>query len=436
MARPVSIVDEGGRPITHIADLDANQGVPLTPVDPPLYGEPVTVVDDDGGAPVVLVNEDFTIWSGFDTTAPILTSPLIDITISETTGSISITTDEGNGTIWWVVTQSATQPSVAQIEAGQDHTSSPADDNGSILVSAVDTYNAGPSGLTAATTYWAHAFHRDAASNDSAVVSGDSFTTLTAGAPTLSLPTDVQTGGTTATLTVTSDEANGVVYWVVTQSATQPTVAQIKAGQDHTGAAGDAFGNAAAESPAGVNTFLVTGLAEKVSYFGHFVHTDLELNDSNRVAGDGFTTPDVTPPALTFPIDTQTGQTTADLSVDTDDDDGTLYWVVTQAATKPSVAQIKLGQDHTGSAADDSGNQTVSATGTQNASATGLTAGTDYWAHFMHEDAATNQSTVATGDGFTTAILAMFIVPEGLMVDLQDGNMHVVPGIGLWINRS
>jgi hypothetical protein len=100
-------------------------------------------------------------------------------------------------------------------------------------------------------------------------------------------------------------------------------------------------------------------------------------------------------PVLTSPIDTVTGSTTADLGVTTDQDNGTLYWVVTTSSTGPTAAQVKLGQDHTGSAAAASGSQAVSATGAQVANDTGLTANTAYFAHFMHENAATDQSNVA-----------------------------------------
>ena len=59
---------------------------------------------------------------------------------------------------------------------------------------------------------------------------------------------------------------------------------------------------------------------------------------------------------------------------------------------------------HTGAAAAASGSQAVSGTGVQTLSPapSGLTASTAYTIHFMHEDAAANQSSVASGDGFTT----------------------------------
>ncbi|MDH3194774.1 MAG: hypothetical protein OEL78_00525 [Hyphomicrobiales bacterium] len=71
MARPVSIISNGGRPVSNVANLDADQGVPMTPVDPPLYGEPVTLVDAGAGgaAAISLVNEDGTIWTGGDVSA-------------------------------------------------------------------------------------------------------------------------------------------------------------------------------------------------------------------------------------------------------------------------------------------------------------------------------------------------------------------------------
>lgn len=113
---------------------------------------------------------------------------------------------------------------------------------------------------------------------------------------------------------------------------------------------------------------------------------------------------DVTAPTLSSPTDTSTGSSTGSGSVSTDEGNGTLYWVVTTSATSPSAAQVKAGNDHTGSAAVDSGNQAVSGTGVQNVSGgfTGLTESTTYYAHYMHEDAATNQSSVSSADGFTT----------------------------------
>lgn len=117
------------------------------------------------------------------------------------------------------------------------------------------------------------------------------------------------------------------------------------------------------------------------------------------------TTADVTAPTLSSPTDAANGSSAATGSVSTNEGNGTLYWVVSTSGTAPSAAQVKAGNDHTGSAAADSGSQAVSGTGVQTLSPapSGLTASTAYTIHFMHEDAAANQSSVASGDGFTTA---------------------------------
>lgn len=113
-------------------------------------------------------------------------------------------------------------------------------------------------------------------------------------------------------------------------------------------------------------------------------------------------TADVTAPVLTAADDTKTGVTTATITVDTDEGNGVLYWVLSSSATAPSAAQVKAGNDHTGSPALESGSAAVAGTGTQTINVTGLTGATTYYAHFMQEDDAFNQSNVDSGDGFIT----------------------------------
>jgi hypothetical protein len=93
---------------------------------------------------------------------------------------------------------------------------------------------------------------------------------------------------------------------------------------------------------------------------------------------------------------------TATAAVTTDRDDGTLWWVVTTSATTPSHAQIKAGQDHTGSAAAADGSQAVTATGSQGVSITGLTSETTYYTHFTQESVNDAAATPVSADGFTT----------------------------------
>lgn len=130
-----------------------------------------------------------------DTTPPTLSSPAGAAT-GATTASGSVSTDEGNGTLYAVVTTSATAPSVAQVQAGQDHTGAAAAFSTNQAVSASGTQNitGGATGLSASTTYYWHYQQEDTATNDSTVVSSASFTT--SAIPTISLTDAFHNGST------------------------------------------------------------------------------------------------------------------------------------------------------------------------------------------------------------------------------------------------
>lgn len=129
---------------------------------------------------------------------------------------------------------------------------------------------------------------------------------------------------------------------------------------------------------------------------------------------------DSTAPVLSSPTAAAASTTTGTGGVTTDEGNGTLYFVVTTSATPPSAAQVKAGNDHTGSAAVDSGSQAVSGTGAQSITGgfTGLTAATNYYVYYMHEDAAANQSTVASASVFRTH----FTILTNTVVDLDYQN--------------
>lgn len=130
-------------------------------------------------------------------------------------------------------------------------------------------------------------------------------------APVLSSPVGTATGATTATVGATTDEGNGTLYAVVTTSPTQPSDVQIKAGQDHTGAA-----LAAGRKPtltvssAGAKTMAATGLAASTTYYAHLVHADSAGNNSNRVSSASFTTAGL----AGFDFDTGVDQAFGDLA--------------------------------------------------------------------------------------------------------------------------
>ena len=120
--------------------------------------------------------------------------------------------------------------------------------------------------------------------------------------------------------------------------------------------------------------------------------TRLGLYGGPRLPYAGFTDrSDVTAPVLSLPTGTKTGSTTASGTVSTDEGNGTLYFWATTSATESAADIITNGDS-----------QTVVATGVQNVSFTGLTAGTVYYAHYVHDDAASNESNVVNSTAFTT----------------------------------
>jgi hypothetical protein len=147
------------------------------------------------------------------TTAPVLTSASGSATGSTTLDG-SVSTDTSNGTLYWVVTTSATAPSVAQVQAGQDHTGAAAADDGSQTVSVIGTQNINATGLTAETTYYLHFQHQNAGTDDSTVVSSASIATDAAG-PTIDTQPQAETvdENTTAEFTIAATTSGGALSY-------------------------------------------------------------------------------------------------------------------------------------------------------------------------------------------------------------------------------
>lgn len=108
-------------------------------------------------------------------------------------------------------------------------------------------------------------------------------------APTLTFPNTLPLGDTSGYLEVTTNEATGTLYYVVTTSVSVPSAAQVKAGQDHTGAAA-AYAGSQAVSGTGAKTATATGLASNTVYYGYFMHEDGAANQSAVKALTTFTT--------------------------------------------------------------------------------------------------------------------------------------------------
>lgn len=327
-----------------------------------------------------------TTGGGGDTTAPILSSAAGAATGS-TTASGSVSTDEANGTLYRVTTTNASE-SAATVKAGASQ-----------AVSATGVQNMGATGLTPSTTYRHHYLHRDAAGNDSSVVSTSTFTTDAppdTTAPTLSSPTGTKTGANTATGTVSTNEANGTLSVVVTTSATKPSIAQVRAGQTNTGSAAPWSGNQAVSST-GTKTANATGLTPSTAYYYHFQHRDAAGNDSTVETSASFTTDppsDVTPPTLSSGVGTVKSNALIEVGATTNEANGTMYAVLTTSATPPSAAQVRAGQNNAGTAAAWAANQAIGSTGAKTFNAAAPAAATGYYPYIVHRDAAGNDSSV------------------------------------------
>lgn len=193
-------------------------------------------------------------------------------------------------------------------------------------------------------------------------------------APTLTNQTASATGATTASGSVTTNEANGTLYWLVSSNPTA-TVAAVKAGFSQ------------AVTAAGVKTVTLSGLTASTNYYLHFVHTDAAGHDSAVASSAMFTTSvpagDTTAPtlsgAITFSSITQTGYTAS--------------WPA--GADNVGVAGYEYQIGSTAGAWTDRGTN-------RTATITGRSAGTTEVFYVRSYDAAGNRSTPAISGSVTT----------------------------------
>lgn len=112
-----------------------------------------------------------------DTTAPTLSSA-VDDADGDTGATGSVTTNEGNGILYAVVTTSAQAPTTgAKVKLGQREDGAAAVASNSFPVTATGVRSVSFSGLTAETAYAITYFHEDAAGNGSNVITANGFTT-------------------------------------------------------------------------------------------------------------------------------------------------------------------------------------------------------------------------------------------------------------------
>lgn len=135
-----------------------------------------TVTDgtDESAPATITIN----IEGAVDAVAPVLTSPTAAADGQTGATGLGVTTDEGNGTLYWGVYPTASTPTAADVVAGTGATV-----NGSQAVSTTGAQAvADQTGLTAGTAYKAHYVQDDAAANRSALSTSAEFTTTSASA--------------------------------------------------------------------------------------------------------------------------------------------------------------------------------------------------------------------------------------------------------------
>lgn len=186
------------------------------------------------------------------------------------------------------------------------------------------------------------------------------------------------------------------VHFVLTTSATQPTAAQIAAGQDHTGAAApESFTAALTTSGSPINAS-ITSTSLDGSYYIHAVVDGGADGDVITATGSPVAI-DTTAPSLSSPGSSNLAETTADGAVTSNSDQGTLYAGVWITATTPSAADIIAGTGAAYSTSD-----ATPTAGVNSFSATGLTASTSYRWHFHQVDDNANASGVSSSAAFST----------------------------------
>lgn len=128
-------------------------------------------------------------------------------------------------------------------------------------------------------------------SSDEWIAVGAAFKDATdSTAPTLSGPTSAATGKDAGSGTVTTNEGNGTLYSVVTLTSTPPSAAQVKLGQNASGASlASGLKPTQAITTTGAKTVAYTGLTTGTAYFPYFMHEDAAANQSTVSAGASFT---------------------------------------------------------------------------------------------------------------------------------------------------
>lgn len=251
------------------------------------------VSSDFRGAPGVVVdgNSYYDNIAGYaPSSSPALTN-LAATNIGTETVDIVADTDVGRGTLHVVLADASDgEPNPLRIK--RDFLVNGFVAGKHVGVSATGTQTVSFAGLSPGETYYAYVVQQDDVNGDyglTDVKSVGSFTMDVPAVPTLSNPTALNQGTQSAEASVDTDSPSGTLYFVVTESDVAPTAAQIKGGQDDSGATA-AYADSYALDSIGTKLFTASGLALGTTYTFHAVQDDAEGDLSNIVSSGSLTT--------------------------------------------------------------------------------------------------------------------------------------------------
>jgi hypothetical protein len=332
-----------------------------------------------------------------------------------------------NGNHYIVVTASNTTPTEAQIKAGQDHLGAAAlvTDTDTAIANTEFINNIDISSLDSETDYWVHIVVEDGSNNFTTAQTLPFTTTQTAWADTYPNIQNI----TKTTLDVYGQvDDNGNHYIVVTASSTTPTEAQIKAGQDHLGAAALVTDtDITIANTEFINNIDISSLDSETNYWVHIVVEDGSSNFTTAQTLP-FTTQDTQTPSYNtdFPKTTYINGTSATLGVQINEN-GLFYWVLLdKTETAPSIAQVIAGTDAADNPVSNSGSVALASDITGQTNVNDLTSETDYTFYVVTRDNNTNyiETTVPTDIDFTTTD----ITPPQSVFDPVDLATDVIVG--------
>lgn len=401
----------------------------------------------------------------FTPSAPAVISSPTATSVTQTTATIGCTTDTASGTLYYVASSTQaniTGITAAQVVAGQSSSGGALARNGSNAVSSTSPSIAA-TGFTAGTQYW-YAEAQSTGAGNSNVLSTGTFTT-TSSAPTISSISDstpnylgsltiTGTNFPTAQSGSAAITIGGAAQTVTWNTATSCSISSVDIGTNKYGTSvniivTDASGNASSGyattfSPrsggayvdlsgtmasSGVRLTSTPDLAagDQIEYYGATggtIPADVTVNSDgtydvsssvtafvfrvNNGAGWGTAATETIGTLATISSATPSGaigtQTTATVGATTDTVSGTFYYVLSATQghiTGVTAAQIKAGNNSSGTAAQKSGSSSVISS-TPSVSVTGLTANTTYYYAVVQNTTAGDSNVISSGV-FSTA---------------------------------